>query len=298
MQRALVERFDLGTRWRMKTYEDLRRAFANFVRISSDKKSGLISVEVDDEDPVFAAKFANAYADEITKLMARLAVSEAQSRRVFFEQQLKETKEHLIDAELGLRKVQENSGVIVLDKQAEALITGAARVRAQIAEREVALSVMRRTATAQNPDLQRLSAEVSALRGELARMESNSSGDRASPLDMPVNKLSEAGIEYVRARRELKIQEMLLEGMIRQYEIAKLDVAKEGPVLQQVDVAAPPDRKSKPVRSMIVLASTVLALLAMCAWAVWRGWRQLSRESDPEATQAWTRVGEAWRLRR
>ena len=268
------------------------------MRIASDKKSGLISVEVDDEDPAFAAKFANAYVDEITRLLGRLAVSEAQARRVFFEQQLKETQEHLVAAELGLRKVQETSGVIVLDKQAEALISGAARVRAQIAEREVALNVMRRTATAQNPDVQRLGAEVAALRIELSRMESTPGSEKSSPLDLPVSKLSEAGIEYVRARRELKIQEMLLEGMIRQYEIAKLDVAKEGPVLQQVDVAVPPDRKSKPVRSLIVLSSVLLAALAMCARAVWRGYRARVREADPEAAQAWTRVGQAWRWRR
>ncbi len=298
VQRVLVERFELAKRWDMKTYEQLRREFAKYVRISSDKKSGLISVEVDDEDPAFAANFANAYADEITKLLGRLAVSEAQSRRAFFEQQLKDTKEHLIAAELGLRKVQETSGVLVLDKQAEALITGAARVRAQIAEREVMLSVLRRSATEKNPDVQRMSAEVAALRGELARMESSTGDDKASALDLPVSKLSEAGIEYVRARRELKIQEMLLEGMIRQYEIAKLDVAKEGPVLQQVDVAAAPDRKSKPVRSVIVLASTLLAALATSGWAVWRGYRRLATEADPEAARAWTRVGQAWRWRR
>jgi len=298
VQRALAQRFDLAKRWDVKTYEQLRREFPKYVRISSDKKSGLISVEVDDEEPDFSALLANAYADEITRLLGRLAVSEAQSRRVYFEKQLKDTREHLIAAELGLRKMQESSGLIVLDKQAEALITGSARLQAQIAEREVALSVMRRSATAMNPDVQRLSAEVTALRGELARMESRSGGDKASPLDMPVSKLSEGGIEYVRARRELKLQETLLEGMIRQYEIARLDEAKEGPVLQQVDVAVPPDRKSKPARSVIVLASTLLAALAMSAWAVWRGYRRVAAESDPEAARAWTRVSQAWRWRR
>lgn len=298
VQRALVARFDLATRWDLKTYEQLRREFAKFVRITSDKKSGLISVEVDDEEPAFAADFANAYADEITRLLGRLAVSEAQSRRVYFERQLKETRERLVSAELSLHKVMETSGVIVLDKQAEALITGAARLQAQIAEREVMLSVLRRSATEKNPDVQRMSAEVAALRDELGRMESSPAGDKASPLDMPVNKLSAAGIEYVRARRELKIQEALLEGMIRQYEIAKLDEAKEGPVLQRVDIAQPPDRKSKPVRSLIVLASTLLAALAMSAWAVWRGYRRLANETDPEASQAWARVGQAWRWRR
>lgn len=298
VQRALAERFDLGQRWEMPSYEQLRRGFATFVRISSDKKSGLINIEVDDEDAAFSAKLANAHVDEVTRLMGRLAVSEAQSRRVFFEQQLKDTKERLVAAEVALRKVQETSGVLVLDKQAEALISGAARVRAQIAEREVALSVLRRSATPQNPDVQRLAAEVAGLRAELARMDSDPAADRANALDLPLSKLSDGGLEYVRARRELKIQETLLETMIRQYEVAKLDEAKEGPLLQPVDVALPPDRKSKPVRSMIVLASALLAALASSAWIVWRRYRAQQRVADPEADLAWSRAARAWNWRR
>ncbi len=230
-------------------------------------------------------------------MLSRLAVSEAQHRRVFFEQQLKETKEHLIKAEQDLRTVQEKSGVIVLDKQAEALIGGAALVRAQIAEREVQLKVLRTIATTQNPDVQRLNAEVRALRAELARMESNQ-GNAGSAVDMPVGRIPEAAIEYVRARRELKIQEALLESMIRQYEIAKLDEAKEGPRLQLVDTALPPDRKSKPARAVIVLLSTLGALLLVCvAVVIWR-YAQLVRSLDPERDQAWRGALGAWRWRR
>ena len=137
VQRALIDQFDLKKRYDIETYEVLRKALPNYIRVSSDKKSGLISVEVDDEEPKFAADLANAHAGEITKVLAKLAVSEAQLRRVFFEQQLNDTKERLIKAEVGLRTVQEKSGVIVLDKQAEALIGGAATLRAQIAEREI-----------------------------------------------------------------------------------------------------------------------------------------------------------------
>ncbi|HEX7441768.1 MAG TPA: Wzz/FepE/Etk N-terminal domain-containing protein, partial [Caldimonas sp.] len=136
VQRALTERFDLKKHYKVDTYETLRRVLPEYLRVSSDKKSGLISVEVDDESPTFAAELANAHVGEITKLLARLAVSEAQLRRVFFENQLKETKDKLINAELDLRHVQETSGVIVLDKQTEALIGGAAQVRAQITDRE------------------------------------------------------------------------------------------------------------------------------------------------------------------
>ncbi len=211
----------------------------------------MISVEVDDKDAKFAADLANAHEPEVTKLLGRLAVSEAQLRRVFFEKQLQETKENLVKAEQSLQAVQEKSGVIVLDKQAEALISGAALVRAQISEREVQLHVLRTSATDQNPAVMRLNSELRGMRAELARMESSQGGAPGSAVDLPVGRLPEAAVDYVRARRELKLQETLLEGMVRQYEIAKLDEAKEGPALQCAGRRrhVPPDRKSKPVRS-------------------------------------------------
>ncbi|HJV95697.1 MAG TPA: Wzz/FepE/Etk N-terminal domain-containing protein [Albitalea sp.] len=296
--RALDERFDLKQRYKAKTFEALRKALPGHVRVSSEKKSGVITVEVDDEDPKFAADLANAHASELTKVLGRLAVSEAQARRVFFEQQLKDTKEHLIKAEQDLRAVQEKSGVIVLDKQAEALIGGAAQLRALIAEREVQLKVLRTAATEQNPDVVRMTSELHALRAELARMESSRGGNAGSAVDMPVGKIPEAAIDYVRARRELKLQETLLESMIRQYEVAKLDEAKEGPVLQQVDKALPPDYKSKPSRALIVLAGTLLALLGSSFWVIWRRYAALARDGDPERAAAWQSLANAWRLRR
>lgn len=297
VQRALADRFDLMTRYKVKSYEALRKTMPNYIRVASDKKSGLISVEVDDAEPKFAADLANAHAGEITKVLGRLAVSEAQLRRVFFAAQLNETKENLVRAEQNLRAVQEKSGVIVLDKQAEALITGAAQVRALIAEREVQLKVLRTSATEQNPDVIRLNSELRALRTELARMESNPGGNAGSAVDMPVGKLPEAGIEYVRARRELKLQETLLEAMIRQYEAAKLDEAKEGPALQQVDIALPPDHKSKPSVALIAIAGTLLALLLSTAFVVARRYAAWSREQFPQDAAARAALASAWRWR-
>jgi capsule polysaccharide export protein KpsE/RkpR len=298
VERALADRFDLRTRYGVDSYETLRKAMPKYIRVSSDKKSGLISVEVDDRDPKFAAELANAHAGEITKVLGRLAVSEAQLRRVFFEKQLNDTKENLVRAEQHLREVQEKTGVIVLDKQAEALITSAAQVRALIAEREVQLKVLRGSATEQNPDVVRLNAELAALRTELARMESSTSKRNAgSAVDIPVGKLPEAGIEFIRARRELKLQEALLESMLRQYESAKLDEAKEGPALQQVDVAQPPDRKSKPSVTLIVIASAALALLLSTGFVVWRRYGVWAREQFPEEAAAREALARAWRWR-
>lgn len=297
VRRGLAEKFDLKTRYEVKNFEALRKVMPRYVRVASDKKSGLISIEVDDEDPKFAADLANAHLPEVTKVLGRLAVSEAQLRRVFFEKQLKETKESLIKAEQDMQRVQEKSGVIVLDKQAEALITSAAQVRALIAEREVQLKVLRTSATDQNPDVIRLTSELRALRAELDRMESNKAGNPGSAVDMPVGKLPEAAVDYVRAKRELKLQETLLESMVRQYEVAKLDEAKEGQTLQAVDIAQPPDWKSKPSRALIVLAATLFALFASTAYVVLRRYFAVAREIDPDSALAWQSLARAWRWR-
>lgn len=300
VQRALATKFDLYKRYQVETYEVLRKVMPQYVRVLSDKKSGVITLEVDDKEPKFAADLANAHAGEVTKLLSRLAVSEAQQRRMFFEQQLKDTKENLIKAEQSLRQVQEKSGMVVLDQQAEAIIKAVAELKARIAEREVRLKVMRTSTTAANPDVQLLNSELTALRAELTRMESSSGGVTAGgtgSIDIPVGKLPAAAIDYVRAAREVKFQETMMTSMLRQFEVAKLDEAKEGQSLQQVDVAMPPDRKSKPSRALIVLAATFAALLLSSLFVVWRKYRAMVREQNPETAQAWAQLAKAWRLR-
>jgi len=300
VQRALDARFELRKRYDIETYEVLRGTLPKYIKITADKKSGVITVEVDDEDPKFAADLANAHAGEISKLLSRLAVSEAQQRRVFFEQQLKDTKENLIRAEQALRDVQEKSGMVVLDKQAEAIIEAVAQLKTRIAEREIRLKVMRTSTTAENPDVRLLVSELAALRTELARMESRSAAtaDKEGNIDIPIGKLPSAGLEYVRAMREVKFQETMLGSMLRQFEVAKLDEAKDAPALQQVDVAEPPDRKSKPKRATIVVGSTLAAFLLMVGWTLWRRYSEVARAQNPEFAERLATLRGAWRLRR
>jgi tyrosine-protein kinase Etk/Wzc len=300
--RALSTQFDLKNRYNVKNYENLKTTIPRYVRVSSDKKSGLISVEVDDEDGQFAANLANAHSVEIVKLLSRLAVSEAQQRRQFFEQQLKDTKEHLIDAEQALLKVQEKSGMVVLDKQASAIIEAVAQLKTRIAEREIKLKVLRTTTTAENPDARLLTSELAALRTELARMESNThppkSNKSEGSIDIPIGQLPAAAVEYVRAVREVKFQETMLASMLRQFEVAKLDEAKESPALQQVDVAMAPDRKSKPHRALIVLGSLFASLFLSSIFVIWRGHRKNSKNTTPEIEMARAKLSQAWQLKR
>jgi uncharacterized protein involved in exopolysaccharide biosynthesis len=294
VMRGLDDKLKLRERYDVASFEQLRRELPKHVRITADKKSGVITVESDDEKADFAALLANEHASELVRLLGRLAVTEAQQRRVFFEKQLRDTKENLVKADLDMQKTQERSGMIVLDKQAEAILTNMARLRAGIVEREVQLRVLRTAATEQNPDVIRLNSELSGLRAELVRMES-SAGAQGSVVDIPAGKIPEAAAAYIRARREVKFQETLLESMLRQYEIAKLDEAKEGPAVQQVDVALAPDRRSKPLRTLIIVGGLLLGLLGSAAYVVVRRYRALVEPDDTQRNAAWRDLLRAWR---
>lgn len=300
MLRALDARFNLKERYKAETHEDLRAKSTARIRASAEKKSGVISLEVDDLDPKFAAELANAHSTEITRLLSRMAIAEAQQRRVFFESQLKDTKENLIKAEQALRQVQEKSGMVVLDKQAEAIIDAVAQLKTRIAEREIRLKVLRTATTAENPDVRLLMSELSALRSELARMESSTVAEGqggAGGIDIPIGRLPSAAVEYIRAMREVKFQEAMLSSMLKQFEVARLDEAKDAPALQQVDVAMPPERKSKPTRAVIAVGATLITFLFASIWTILRRYSALARANDPERAQALDGLRRAWRLR-
>lgn len=302
--RGLNTQFKLQERYDVRSFEALRKEIRNFVKITADKKSGVLQVEVEDEDPKFAAELANGYASEVDKVLARMMVTEAQQRRAFFELQLKEAKQGLANAEEALRQVQEKTGLIVLDKQAEVIIQAVAELKSRIIATDVQLRVLRTSSTAANPDVQRLTAQLAALRSELARMETAgalaaaSAASEPAGMSVPTSKLPATAVEMMRAVRDVKLQETLLANMVRQYETARLDVAKDAPSLQQIDIAQPPDRKSSPARAQITLVAGFVTLLLSSMWVVWRRYRALVNASDPQAAQAWSTMASAWRVRR
>lgn len=248
----LIARYKLQARFEKETLDDTRKALEQITRISAGK-DGIIAIEVDDEDPKFAAELANAYVDELHRLTQRLAVTEAAQRRLFFERQLQQTKDSLTQAEVELKKVQQATGVVQLDAQGKAAIEAVAALRAQIAAKEVELAAVRTFATEQNPDYQRLTQELAGLRGQLARFER---GGETSALPS-AGRLTEAGLDYVRKLREVKYQETMFELLARQFETAKLDEARNASLIQVLDKAVPPERKSKPKRSLIVIVTAL-----------------------------------------
>jgi tyrosine-protein kinase Etk/Wzc len=251
----IVDRFDLMKLYKGKYREDARKKLVELLTVREERKSGIISLTVEDRDPKRAADMANAFVEELKSLAGGLAISEAGQRRMFFEEQIRHTKESLSRAEEEVKGFQQRTGAFQVDAQTNAIIGGIANLRAKISAKEVEAKVLRSFATAQNPDLQRIEEEVRALRTELEKVESGK-GRGFDPL-MSSERVPATGMEYLRKLRELKYNETLYELLVKQFELAKLDEARDAVVIQVIDRAVPPERKSRPNRAQIVLLATV-----------------------------------------
>ncbi|MCU1225279.1 MAG: chain length determinant protein domain protein [Edaphobacter sp.] len=263
---AMLDRFHLVELYHAKRRSDARKELEKVVDIDSGSKDGLIRISITDRNPQRAAEMANGYIEEFKKRSATLAVTEASQRRLFFEQQLSQAKDNLVIAEEDLKKTEQKTGLIQLDSQARATIELIAGLRAQIAAKEVQISSMRSFATGENPELQMAQEELAGLRSQAEKM--GASSESASNALVPKGNMQESGLEYVRKLRDVKYFETIFELLARQYEVAKVDEARQGSVVQVVDRAIVPDQRSSPKRTLIVLGFMLLGLFFGTTWVL------------------------------
>jgi tyrosine-protein kinase Etk/Wzc len=295
----MIERFSLMERYEAKFRVDARKELLVNTNVNAGK-DGIMVIDVIDEDPKRAAEMANAYVEELVALTKRLAITEAQQRRLFFEKQLAQAKDNLGNAEVALKKVQETTGLIKLDDQAKVVVETIARIRAQIAAKEVQLSVMRSYATEQNPQLRIAQEELASLRGQLGKLESRSpaGNNDKEELFMATGKIPEAGLEYLRRFRDVKYHETIFELLAKQFEMARIDESREGAVIQVVDPAQPPERKFKPKRALIVVLATTLVLFTAVFWVLIReAIRKSANDPIRAERMAVLRAAMAWNRR-
>ena len=274
----LIDQFKLQQVYEAKYRFEARRALEQNTRIAVGKKDGLISVEVDDENPQRAADMANAYVEELRRMTSVLAVSEAQQRRMFFEKELKDARDQLAKAQQELQASGFNVGALRAEPKAAA--ESYARLKAEITAAEVRTQVLarHRWPTAR-PRCNGNWPSSSALRAQLARLE--------QAVDANV------GPDYLSKYREFKYRETLFELFARQYEIARVDESREGALIQVVDVAVPPEYKSKPKRLFIAVAATLLSLLLLGMFILVRHfWR--ASATDPEGAEKVARLRAAF----
>ena len=277
VQGALIDRFKLTERYDAKFQEDARKILSANVQTASGK-DGLITIDASDKDPQFAAQLANAHVEELGKLLSRLAVTEAQQRRMFFEKQLTGAKDNLVKAEQALKASGVNSGA--LKASPAAAVEGLAKLKATIAAQEIKLASMRGYLTESAPDFKQAQTELSAMRGQMARAEKEEparSGDS----------------DYIAKFRDFKYNETLFELFAKQYEIARVDESREGAIIQVVDIAQPPERKSKPKKALIAMMATLAVGFALLLFIFIRqGLRGAAQ--TPESAEKLARLRGAW----
>jgi len=277
---ALIDRFKLMERYEAKLREDARKALDGAARIASGK-DGLISVEFDDKDPKFAAEVANAYVEELRTVLGRLAVTEAQQRRLFFEKQLVKAKENLTASEQALKATGISDSV--LKSNPATAVAGIAALKAQITAQEVKVGAMRGYLAETAPDFRQAMTELANLRAQLAKQDKDEASSGSAGQG-----------DYISRYRDFKYHETLFELFAKQYELAKVDEAREGAVIQVLDVAQPPERKSKPKKALIAIIATLAAGFALLLFVFIRQALRNAGSDEETATKLAT-LKASWR---
>ena len=280
VQDGLIERFKLQERYEHKLKDDVRKELTQNTRIAGGK-DGLISLEFDDKDPQFAADVANAYVDELRKVLGRLAVTEAQQRRLFFEKQLVQAKDKLTAAEQSLKATGISDSV--LKSNPASAVAGIAALKAQVTAQEVKVGAMRGYLAETAPDFKQAMTELANLRAQLAKQ------DKDDTTNAPAGQG-----DYISKYREFKYQETLFELFAKQYELARVDEAREGAVIQVLDAAQPPERKAKPKKALIAIVATLATGFALLLFIFIR---QALRNAggNPQTAQKMATLKASWR---
>lgn len=276
----VIERFKLQEVYQQENMDRTREVLSKNLEAKADPKTGIISIAVLDKDPGRAAALANGFADALKEVTSGLAISEAAQKRLYYETQLKEVQSALEKSKEALKAYQERTGIQEAGSQTGALVGTLASLQAQITAKEVQLRALTTYATGQNPEVEKVRNELSALYGQLERLEADQ-GSARDPLN-PEGGMPKARMEYVRLLREAKFNEYLYGLIQKQFEMAKLGEVKDAAVIQVIDEAVPPQVKFESKRTIRVLSAAVLGLFLSVLAAFFLEFLENAKQ-DPES---------------
>jgi uncharacterized protein involved in exopolysaccharide biosynthesis len=269
----LIERFDLRRVYWDKYWQDARKSLAMNTSISEDRKSGVITITVTDRDPLRAAQIARAYVEELDRLVEQVTTSSARRERIFIEQRLVAVKQDLDNASREFSQYASQNTAIDIAAQGKATVEAAAKLEGELIAAESDLEGLEQIYTRSNVRVRSLQARVDELRIQLHKIGGDTAdtagGKPSSPQEFPsIRQLPLLGVRWADLYRETKILETVYELLTQQYELAKIEEAKEIPVVKVLDPSDVPERKSFPPRSLIGGLGMLLALLAACTWTL------------------------------
>lgn len=296
VQGHLIDRFNLQrvyhTRYRITTAKRLARR----TKITDDKKSGVITIEVEDTDPVRARDLAQAYLDELNKILNQTSTSTARQERIFIEHRLNAVQNDLERAQVELSDFSSKNSAVDIREQTRAMVDTGARVEAELLVEQSGLQSLRQIYGDNNVRVKETEARIASLQRDLVRMtgssaplqsgtDSSDSGDKGE-LYPPLRQLPRLAVPYADLYRRVKVQEGVFELLTQQYEMARIQEAKDTPVVSVIDVPGIPEKKSFPPRLILTLLLTFVSVALTAALIIFREeWSKLN-PNDPRKTFA------------
>ena len=279
---GIIQRFDLKKVYWTRLEESARKRLERNTEITEERKSGVITLVVTDHDAKRAAAMAGAYIEQLDTLTAKLNTSAAHRERVFLEERLDNIKVDLESAEKDFSRFASKNATFDISAQGKAMLEGAASLTGQLIAAESQLEGLRQIYSDNNIRVRSTQARIAELRNQLQKMGGTSVGnppsdqggtDNAYPT---LRQLPILGVPYADKFRQLKVDEAVYETLTKQFELAKVQEAKEIPSVKVLDQPDVPERKSFPPRTLIIIAGTACSVLLGAAWLFGTArWRQI-----------------------
>lgn len=275
----LIDRFDLRKVYHKRYYVDAAKHLAHETKIADDKKSGVITIKVEDADPVRARDLAQAYLDELNKLVNLTSTSSARQERIFIEQRLHSVQNDLENAQIELSDFSSKNTTVDITAQTRAMVDVGARLEGEIVAERSGLESLRQVYTDDNVHVREVQARIGVLQQELNKLAgsstpaapaSASSQQAAGELYPPLRQLPRLAVRYTDLYRRVKVEEAVFELLTQQYEMARLEEAKDVPVVRIIDAPGIPEKKSFPPRVILSVVLTLLAFAATSAFLLLR----------------------------
>jgi len=278
----LVQRFDLKRVYRESLDEDARKRLSENTSISGDRKSGILTIAVTDRDPLRAQAIAKAYVDELNHLVTELSTSAAYRERVFLEERLKAVKLDLDQAAREFSQFASKNAAIDIKEQGRAMVEAAAAVEGELIAAESEMKGLEAIYTVNNARVRAVQGRITELRKQLKNMggksddSSRESDGTTDSLYPSIRQLPILGVTYADLYRRTKIQETVFETLTQQYELAKVQEAKETPSVKILDAPNLPERKSFPPRLLIIVLCTCVVSAGGGLWVITRAqWQRV-----------------------
>ncbi len=296
IQNEVIKKFDLLKTYHDRYWEDARKDLEEHVGIKEDRKSGILTIAVSDRDPARAQQMTQAYVDALNSLLARVSTSSARRERIFLEGRLKTVKQDMDTAAQQFSEFASKNGTLNVPEQTKAMVESEASLEGQLVAAESELAGLKEIYKDSNIRVKTLSARIAALKSEIENISGNKadlSSDQSNIAgDFPsIRKLPLVGVRWANLYRENKIQETVYELLTQEYELAKIQEAKEIPTVNVVDPPLMPERRSFPPRILITLAGLTFAFVLGCMYVIGSdAWRSSQSPEKQLTADIWTQL--------